>query len=165
MCIVMTYYDQIAPGYTELHGEEQLRKAKLILKELEIKQEDKLLDIGCGTAHYLELFPCQKTGIDSSAELLKQAKVDTIQGVAENLPFPGNSFDIVLSLTAIHNFSDVQKALSEIKRVAKRDIVISVLKKASNFKDIESNISSGFEVYKKVDDIHDTIFLAKALNK
>ena len=152
----MDYYDEIAEGYEQLHGEEQLRKAKIVLQNLEVKKTDKLLDVGCGTASYLSIFKCEKTGIDPSKELLKQAKIPTVQGKAEALPFPDNSFDIVISLTAVHH-ADSKKAVSEMYRVAKRDLVISVLKKASNFKEIEKEIVK-LNVRKRVEETHDVIF-------
>ena len=157
----MDYYDEIAAGYEQLHGEEQLRKAKIILQNLEVRKTDKLLDVGCGTASYLSIFKCEKTGIDPSKELLKQAKIPTVQGKAEELPFPDSSFDIVISLTAIHH-ADPKKAVAEMFRVAKRDIVISVLKKASNFKEIEKEISK-LSVRKRVEDTHDVIFFLQKL--
>ncbi len=159
------YYDQIASGYDELHGEEQLRKAHIVLQNLEVKQSDVLLDVGCGSAKYLSLFPCQKTGIDPSIELLKRASIPVIQGVAEQLPFAANSFDIVLSLTAIHNFTDVKQSVAEMHRVARRDIVVSVLKKAVNFKEIENSITSLLPVRKRVEEMHDVIFFCRKIFK
>lgn len=155
------YYDAIAPGYDKLHGEEQLSKANLILQNMEVKPSDVLLDVGCGSARALSVFGCEKFGIDPSFELLKLAKIPVVQGVAEKLPFSANSFDIVLSLTAVHHFSDVKKSLQEMLRVSRRDVVVSVLKKAQNFKEIESNILSVLSVYKRVDETHDVIFFAR----
>ncbi len=159
----MTYYDEIAASYEKLHGEEQLQKAKIILQNLKIKPTDSLLDVGCGTASYLSIFPCKKTGIDPSKELLKQATIPVIQGTAEALPFADNSFDIVISLTAIHH-ANPKKAVAEMFRVAKRDIVISVLKKSVNFKAIEAEIRK-HRPFKIVEESHDIIFFcSKALN-
>jgi ubiquinone/menaquinone biosynthesis C-methylase UbiE len=155
------YYDQIAQGYNELHGEEQKRKALTILDNLEVKPSDVLLDVGCGTAQYLSLFPCKKYGIDPAFELLKQAPVQVVQGRAEELPFPANSFDVVLSLTAIHNFDNPSKAVAEMVRVARRDIVISVLKKSNRITDIESAIKSGMQVRKRIEEQHDVIFFCR----
>ena len=155
------YYNQIASGYEELHGEEQLKKAHLVLQNLDIRPSDKLLDVGCGTAHALSIFPCEKFGIDPSSELLKQAKIPAVQGSAEQLPFPASSFDLVLSLTAIHNFDDFEKALNEMLRVSKRDIVVSVLKKSSKFKEIEITILKILPVVKRFEEAHDVIFFAR----
>ncbi len=159
----MDYYGQIAESYNELHGEEQIAKARIVLQNLTISPNDSLLDVGCGTGIATELFPCRKTGIDPSAELLKSAKFKVIVGKAESLPFPDNSFDIVISLTAVHNFDNPRKGLEEMKRVSKRDIVISVLKKSSRFADIEKFINELFKITKRVEEVHDVIFFCKKL--
>ncbi len=159
----MTYYDELAESYNNLHGEEQLRKAKLILQHIKIKKSDKLLDVGCGTGIATELFPCSKQGIDPAKELVKQCSFPAIVGKAESLPFKDNSFDIVISLTAVHNFDDIEKGLNEIARVAKRDIALSILKKSSKLKDIESTISKLFKVRERLDDVHDVIFVCSKL--
>ncbi len=155
------YYDEIAPGYQELHGEEQRNKALLVLKNLEVMPSDLLLDVGCGTAKYLSLFSCKKIGIDPASELLKQADVPVVQGVAERLPFSANSFDIVLSLTAIHNFDNAKLALNEMLRVARRDIIISVLRKSLKFTEIEKAIDEILPVSKRIDETFDVIFFCR----
>jgi ubiquinone/menaquinone biosynthesis C-methylase UbiE len=155
------YYDQIASGYDELHGEEQLNKAKFILQNLEVKPSDVLLDIGCGTARALSVFGCEKVGIDPSFELLKLAQIPVVQGVAEKLPFPANAFDVVLSITAIHHFSDIKQALLEMMRVSRRDIIISVFKKAQKFKEIEEAIMSVLPVHKRIEETYDVVFFAR----
>ena len=159
----MDYYGQIAESYDELHGEEQIAKARIVLQNLAISPDDSLLDVGCGNGLATELFPCKKTGIDPSAELLKSAKFKTIVGKAESLPFPDNSFDIVISLTAVHNFDNPRKGLEEMKRVSKRDIVISVLKKSSRFAGIEKVVNELFKIRKRVEEAHDVIFFCKKL--
>ena len=45
----MDYYNQISKGYDELHGLEQLNKLNVIKNNLNIKNNDLLLDAGCGT--------------------------------------------------------------------------------------------------------------------
>lgn len=162
---MITYYDEIAEGYEALHGDEQLRKARIVAQELDVRPEDELLDVGCGTAHYLSLFPCKKIGIDPSEELLKRAVIKTVVGRAEDLPFPDGAFDIVLSLTAVHNFDDVEKGLSEICRVARRDVVLSVLKRSPKLANIDRCIRSLFQVRKVIEEQHDRIyFCSKPLN-
>lgn len=154
----MTYYDEIAESYNKLHGDEQLRKAKLILKHLKVKKSDKLLDVGCGTGIATELFPCKLQGIDPAKELVKQCSFPAIVGKAEALPFKDNEFDLVISLTAVHNFDDIEKGLNEIKRVAKKRVILSILKKSSKLNEIESLIKKLFKVGETIDDIHDLIF-------
>lgn len=154
----MDYYDEISEGYDELHFEEQKRKAELILKELKIKKSDRLLDVGCGTGKVTALFPCNVTGIDPSEKLLAKAKIPAVKGRAEELPFQDKSFDIVISLTAIHH-ANPAKAVAEIKRVAKRDIAISVLKKAKNFNEIEREVEKQLNIKKKIDASQDVLYI------
>jgi ubiquinone/menaquinone biosynthesis C-methylase UbiE len=154
------YYNQIARGYQELHGEEQLRKARIVLYNLVVSPSDSLLDVGCGNAKYLSIFPCRKMGIDPAHELSKLADITVVHGVAEKLPFSENEFDIVISLTAVHNFDDFGAGLQEMLRVSRRDIVVSLLKKSPRFSEIVKAISQILPVRKRVEDLHDVIFFA-----
>jgi ubiquinone/menaquinone biosynthesis C-methylase UbiE len=145
-------YNIIAKSYNELHKQEQLNKIKLIIKLLNIKNE-KILDVGCGTAFYSNLFE-NYTGIDPNKEMLKESNANVIQGNGEKLPFKDNSFEIVISVSAIHNFKDPIRGIKEIKRVAKNKIAISVFKRAKNFKIIERELNN----FKQIEEDKDMIF-------
>ena len=164
----MNYYDTIAPGYEELHEKEQLEKLNIIAEHIKPKPAptDKLLDVGCGSGVSTRFWKCDRTGIDPSQELLKVAKQKDPEGnyvlaPAEKIPLPDNSFDIVISITAIHNFSDPEQGLKEIKRVGKKDFAFSVLKKAKNYAQIENWIEQMFKVVKKTEHSKDTIFICQ----
>lgn len=155
-------YDHISKGYDKLYKEEQQKKLRLIkekLKELKIKisKDDKLLDVGCGTGISSD-FECDVTGIDPSKELLNHANIKAIKGIAEDLPFEDNSFDIIVSLTAIHNFSDIEKGLKEMKRVGKNLFIFSVLRKSSKAGLIDNLIKQNFKVIVKIDEEKDHIY-------
>ncbi len=153
---MVNYYSKIAEGYDELYKKEQLNKLKLILKNVNIK--GKVLDIGCGTAFYSKHFK-DYTGIDNSNGMLKKANSNVFYGNAEKLKFKDKSFDVVICLTAIHNFKDYEKALREMKRVSKKLIIISLLKKAKGFNEIKNKIESMFSNIKKLDEEKDLIFI------
>lgn len=155
----MTYYDKISKGYNELHGEEQLKKVNIILKNIKIKKNTKLLDVGCGTGFYHQLFDCNTIGIDPSEELLKQCESKTVKGHAENLPFRDKEFDIVISITAVHNFNDIEKGLDEIKRVGKK-YVLTLLRKSKNFSKIDSLIRKKFRIKKIIMEDKDAIYFS-----
>ena len=156
------YYDEITQGYEELHKEEQLKKIKLIQEHLKVNSEDKLLDVGCGTGLTTEPWPCQRYGIDPSVKLLEKArqenKIEYKQAPAENIPYPDNFFDVVVSITAIQNFSDIEKGLREIKRVGKNKFVLSFLKKSNKRDFIEKKIKELFDVKKVIEEEKDLIF-------
>ncbi|MEK6887223.1 MAG: class I SAM-dependent methyltransferase [Nanoarchaeota archaeon] len=159
------YYDTIAPAYDELHLEEQTKKLEIIKKEIKIDKETKLLDVGCGSGISSQ-FECDVTGVDPSEELIKLAekRVPSAQFMVENaeqLPFEDKSFDVIISLTAIQNFNNIEKGLNEIKRVGKKQFALSFLKKSEKAEMIEDLIKDIFGKVKKIDEEKDVIFIIK----
>ena len=157
-----TYYDRISSGYDKLYKEEQLNKLYIILKFLHIKPNESVLDVGCGTNFCLDYIKSsRKVGIDPSIELLKKSYNSCVVGKAENLPFRSKSFDYVLCLTAIHNFDNPEKGLGEMLRVAKKMVIVSVLKRSPKAKHIEGIIKNKCYVFHKAEEVKDTIFFIK----
>jgi len=158
----MNYYNSISRSYNKLHKEEQLSKIRLIKNNLKIRKQDFLLDVGCGTGIFADEFNCIKIGIDPSIEMLNQGKnAFYIQAYAENLPFKDDSFDNVISVTAIHNFKNIRKGLEEIKRVFRKNIALSILKKSSKINEIKNHIKELFKITKIIEEDKDIIFFAK----
>jgi ubiquinone/menaquinone biosynthesis C-methylase UbiE len=88
--------------------------------------------------------------------------MEVILGQGEHLPFRDRQFDIVLCLTALHNFHDPEKGLREMKRVGKKCWIITVFKRSADKSRTESLIrliKTYFQVFKELDDQHDHIFL------
>jgi len=168
------YYNSIAKGYDELHGEEQLKKLEMIGKELtnDIKLKDfmkpsyKILDVGCGSGISTGFFSAkEKCGIDPSSELISIASKNNphakfIVGGAEDMPYKDYEFDIVISLTAIQNFEDISKGLDEIKRVGKR-YILTFLKRSEKKKLIEKFIEEKFEIIKRIEEEKDIIYFSR----
>ena len=154
----MDYYNDLAPSYDRLHGEEQKRKIAVIYAEIspQITERTRLLDIGSGTGLSLAPWHCQKVGIDPSPELVKIAKAKGLPvqyGTAENIPFPDHSFDVVISVTSAHHFTE--KGFEEAKRVGKDLFVFSILQKGQTA--TLKNIKRHFQVKKDVYDETDLI--------
>ena len=164
-----TYYDQIAEGYDELHKEEQLKKIAIIqtlLKKHKLlpTENQTLLDVGCGTGISTRCWQAKATGIDPSKKLieiarLKEDRCTYLIGKAEQLPFPDNSFDIVISITVIHNFSDIEQGLKEIQRVGKNCYVLTFLKKTQHAQAIKKIIYELFHVLEETEEEKDLIFI------
>ncbi len=155
-------YDAIASAYNELHGDEQLRKISLISSSLEIRNTDKVLDVGCGTGlsgGWLKGRVEEITGVEPSSELAKQCPYKTVISKGESLPFPDKSFDVVLCVSALHNFDDFLKGLDEIRRVMIRSAVITVLKKSAKCAEMEMAINETFSITDDEDDPLDKIFI------
>ena len=129
----MKYYDKISPSYEELYKKEQIKKIKFIKKYC----KGKILDIGCGPFYASKYFK-SIIGIDSSKGLLKLSNSKkVICAKAEALPFKNNSFDTIISITAIQNFSNIKKAIQEMKRVSKRKIIITTIKKSKKIPNLK----------------------------
>ena len=164
----MDYYDTISEGYDGLHGEEQMRKLMLIEKHLSLRGYESLLDVGCGSGISTLFFKGRVgglTGIDPSESLVRIAEqkggARFVVGRAEELPFDDGEFDMVISVTAIHNFSDKRKGLGEIRRVGKGAYVLTLLKKADDYDAIKELVLDIFDVSEELDDIHDTVFIIR----
>jgi len=46
--------------------------------------------------------------------------IELIEGVAENIPLPDNSIDLIVSNNGINNVQDIEKVMNECKRIAKK---------------------------------------------
>lgn len=113
------------------------KKGKDLQKLLElavINGKEEVLDIATGGGHTANAFaPFVKkvTALDLTAEMLSEAEqfikgngyqnVSFIQGDAEKLPFPDESFDIVTCRIAPHHFPNVNNFVLEVFRVLKQD--------------------------------------------
>ena len=156
----MNYYNQIAKSYNELYQEEQINKLLSIKNNIKINKNTKILDVGCGNGVSSQ-FDCKVVGVDPSEELVKQNPNQKIIGTAEALPLKNSSFDLVISITAIHNFKNIRKSISEMKRVGKEKFVFSVLRKSKRFELIKKSIKKSFKVDKMIEEGKDTIFLCR----
>ena len=102
-----------------------------------------VLDLGCGAGHVsfcaaplsqavtaYDLSEGMLKVVQSSAINRKLHNISTHQGVAEDLPFLDNSYDVVISRFSAHHWMDVAQALKEAKRVLKpngRLIMIDIM--------------------------------------
>lgn len=108
----------------------------LLLDNFPIKKYDNYLDIGCGTGFPLiEIASrlgsdCEAVGIDPWGEAVKrvQAKIDALQldnitlinGVADNIDYPNDYFDLITSNLGINNFENPSRVMKEAYRVLKQ---------------------------------------------
>ena len=98
---------------------------------------DRILDVGCAKGFTLHdfkgLLPAAKmAGIDISeyavSNAMESVKPFLAVANASHLPFPDKSFDLVLSINAIHNLETglCRRALREIERVGRKHKFVSV---------------------------------------
>jgi SAM-dependent methyltransferase len=102
-----------------------------------LSSDSKILDVGCAKGFMLydfaRLIPgISVKGIDVSEYAIENAKEEVKEHLqvadARELPFEDNSFDLVISITTLHNLNkdDMKIALKEIERVTKKDAFITL---------------------------------------
>lgn len=114
-------------------------------KAVQLLQEDKperILDIATGTGDFAvacsKLNPKEIKGIDISEGMLevgrqkliklgKQKQIELLYGDSENIPFEDNSFDAATVAFGVRNFENLEKGLSEIKRVIKTNSKLVII--------------------------------------
>lgn len=114
-------YDRRWAGYVEASVRETLDRTHL-------RDGDAILDVGCGTGALLESVAARapgtrRVGVDLSPAMLAVAhrklgdRASLVAAEAGHLPFPDQSFDLVLSSSALHYWPDPARGLAEIARV------------------------------------------------
>jgi arsenite methyltransferase len=114
----------------------------LLLEEVPLSNIRNALDVGCGTGFPLielaeRLGPrSQAHGIDLSSGALARAaekisvrrtpNVTLHEGSAATLPFPGETFDLIVSNLGVNNFDDRVAVLRECRRVARPGAVLAL---------------------------------------
>jgi len=107
-----------------------------LVKTYSLPANARILDVGCGRGFILheftQLLPeCTVAGFDVSEVGLATAKEEVRphlfkHDAREPFPFPDKSFDLAISINALHNLppQDVVRALSEMQRVAKNQFLV-----------------------------------------
>lgn len=106
-------------------------------KHWNLQADDSVLDVGCAKGFMIydlqRLIPGLKVaGVEISDYAIENAKEEVRPfcqvANAIDLPFEDNSFDVVISITTVHNLeiNDLTKALLEIERVSRRGSFITV---------------------------------------
>lgn len=122
------------------------RKAcEIALTYMDVKKP-RILDVACGTGDMIRCMmkrlekrgvPARFYGLDCSERMLEIAKkkvpfAELKVGNAEDIPFPDRSFDLVSVAFGLRNFSEREKAISEIHRVLKQGGILLLLEFSRN---------------------------------
>jgi len=113
-----------------------------LLDTVNLKPNINVLDVGCGLGFPLtELSQrlgcsCKVYGIDPWESAIERINlkikmydlknVIAIKGVAEELPFDDNFFDLIVSNNGINNVEDMQTSLNECSRVSKTNTQFTI---------------------------------------
>jgi len=96
-----------------------------------------ILDAGCGEGHLAALLRehhpgAAITGLDTSVGAVQYARetfgasAEFVTGDLFNLPFGDRTFDVVLCSEVLEHLNNPARALVELKRVARRRVVLTV---------------------------------------
>lgn len=111
--------------------------ADAMIRHYGLEAGARILDVGCGKGFLLYDFTqalpgVEVAGLDISEYAVAEAKEEVRRflrvGHANALPFPDRSFDLVISITTLHNLQcfDLDRALREIERVGRKHKYIVV---------------------------------------
>ncbi|SDE53682.1 bifunctional demethylmenaquinone methyltransferase/2-methoxy-6-polyprenyl-1,4-benzoquinol methylase UbiE [Riemerella columbipharyngis] len=161
---VENMFDNIAPKYDMLNHLFSMKIDTLwrknLVKWMEQDHPKEILDVATGTGD-LALALCKglktkvvgldlsKKMLDIGVEKVKKQKLEDsitmIKGDAENLSFEDNRFDAVSSAFGVRNFEDLEKGLSELRRVVKPGGSVYILE----FSKVEGILSPFYMFYFK----------------
>jgi ubiquinone/menaquinone biosynthesis C-methylase UbiE len=130
---VKEVFTQASEAYAGRKGSADRVSHENVLKLSRVKPTDRVLDVATGPG-FVAMLLAEKAhevvGVDLTPAFVAKAQANSAsrglrnvrfrEGDVEKLPFPDESFDIVTCHKALHHFSNVAKALSEMQRVLKR---------------------------------------------
>ena len=109
--------------------------AKDIVAHYGLKPGDRVLDIGCAKGFLVKDLLAEGIdayGVDVSEYALMHCEPESVGrlhlGSAEHLPFPDNSFDVVLAINTLHNLKKAEliTALKEMTRLSTKGAFLQV---------------------------------------
>jgi SAM-dependent methyltransferase len=116
-------YNEIGASYAATRREDP-RIAALIWDA--VGPGRSLLNVGAGTGNY-EPADRVVVAVEPSSTMIAQRRGRSrivVQGVAEHLPFPTQSFDAALAVLTVHHWTDRQAGLAELRRISRRQVVL-----------------------------------------
>jgi ubiquinone/menaquinone biosynthesis C-methylase UbiE len=129
----LTQFDEQAAAYegwfaTHLGSYVARREEELILRLLDPRSDELILEVGSGTDYFLRPIArsgARCVGIEPAAEMLSVAmarppgNVEHVRGRGESLPFKDESFNGLIYMTTLEFVRDVDAALAEAWRVVR----------------------------------------------
>jgi SAM-dependent methyltransferase len=116
-------YDTNGAGYT-VHRQPDPRVAAYVHAALGPAQ--RIINVGAGAGSY-EPLNREVTAVEPSAVMRAQRPphlATAIDAVAQSLPFADNSFDAAMAMVTIHQWTDRDEGLREMRRVSRGPVVI-----------------------------------------
>src|SRR5262245_55120098 len=119
----MVRYDRIGLTYTATRQADPTIQAAVWDALGEARS---VVNVGAGAGSY-EPRDRQVIAVEPSLTMIASRPAGVaaaVQGSAKALPLPDGAVDAALAVSTIHHWSDVRRGLAELRRVARRKIVI-----------------------------------------
>ena len=116
-------YDRIGIGYAQLRREDPRIAAAI---HAALGDARTVLNVGAGAGSY-EPRDREVTAVEPSEVMIAQrppGAAPVVRASAEALPFPDGSFDAAMAVLSDHHWPDREAGLRELRRVARRRVVI-----------------------------------------
>jgi ubiquinone/menaquinone biosynthesis C-methylase UbiE len=123
-------YDKQANNYDRMWRRYIARTLGFLKASISFRSSDKILDVACGTGEFERLVQKERSdqqmiGIDISEKMLHFAREKCraypnaafLKADASALPFPDQTFDLVISANSLHYFAKPGASLAEMRRV------------------------------------------------
>lgn len=118
-------YAEIGGTYSRFRQPEPLIAAQI---DRALGEATTVLNVGAGAGSY-EPVERQVTAVEPSASMRAQRPPHlpvAIDAVAEDLPFADDSFDASMASVTVHQWSDLEAGLAEMRRVTRGPVVLLV---------------------------------------
>jgi SAM-dependent methyltransferase len=116
-------YDALGHGYAKARRADPRLAARI---DAALGDARTALNVGAGTGSY-EPSNREVTAVEPSAVMIAQrppGAAPAVRASAERLPFDDDSFDAAMAVLTVHHWADLEKGLSELRRVTRRRIVL-----------------------------------------
>lgn len=116
-------YDRIGAGYSATRRTDP--RIEALIRDA-LGDARSVVNVGAGAGAY-EPADREVLAVEPSATMIAQRRrgaAPALQASAESLPLPDQSFDAALAVNTLHHWTDARAGLRELRRVARKRIVI-----------------------------------------
>jgi ubiquinone/menaquinone biosynthesis C-methylase UbiE len=124
-------YDELGRNYSDFRRADPRIEARIWAA---LGDARSVVNVGAGTGSY-EPRDCEVIAVEPSPVMIAQrpeGAAPALQGVAEALPLADKSVDAAMGVFTIHHWDDLDAGLSEMRRVARKRIVLATIDAETN---------------------------------
>lgn len=124
-------YDEIGANYSDFRRADPRIEARIWAA---LGDARSVVNVGAGSGSY-EPHDREVIAVEPSPVMVAQrppGAAPALQGVAEALPLDDQSVDAAMAIFTIHHWDDLEAGLAELRRVARRRIVLATIDAAKN---------------------------------